>query len=156
MVRNGIIIFLAVVFCIATVGLSYAADEKTAPAAQPKAAVGTAAGAAARAIRRPAFNFITGTVSKIDASDAANPVIEVKNDLDGKAHTIKLTPYTNIVKVTELSELKSGDAVRVMSRNIEGSESAMSVTFGKIKKMTLPAARPAGEISELALPVAKK
>ena len=154
--KNSVIIFLAVVFCVAAVGLSYAADEKVVPATQPKAAIGAAAGAAAQAVRRPAFNFITGSVTNINSSDAANPAIEVKNDKDGKTHAIKVTPYTNIIKVTELSELKPGDTVRVMARNIEGSESAMSITFGKINKMMLPTATPAGEISEPVLPAAKK
>ncbi len=124
MIKNSIIVLVAAVLCIVTAGISHAADEKAIPAAQ--------------AVRRPAFNFITGSVTKIDTSDAANPVIEVKSDKDGKTHVIKLTPNTNIIKVTELSELKSGDAVRVMSRTVEGNESAMSVAFGKIKKMTLP------------------
>jgi len=47
-------------------------------------------------------------------------------------------PWTNITKVTDLSELKQGEAVRVISRKIDDKNTAMGIVFGNIKNAPAP------------------
>jgi Cu/Ag efflux protein CusF len=107
-------------------------------AAEAKKAVPPAAPAAAKQMPKPAFNTIGGTVVKIDTVDPANAKIEVKNDADGAVHLISVTPMTNINKVTDISELKAGDAVRVYSKKSDGNEIAMGIIFGKLAAHPVP------------------
>lgn len=93
-------------------------------------------------VPRPNFNMVFGTVSKIDTSDAANVKLEIKSAADDKMQTVSVVPWTNITKVTDMSELKTGDNVRVMSRKVDDKDVAMAVMFGKIQNR--PTARPAG------------
>ena len=74
-----------------------------------------------------------------DMTDPANVKLEVKNEADNTTHIVELTPTTNVMKATDVSELKAGDNVRVMARKVDNKEVAMNVMFGKIKK---PAPRP--------------
>lgn len=91
------------------------------------------------------FNMMLGTVSRIDTTDPANVKVELKDERDGKMHTVEVTPATNVTKMTEISELKVGDSVRVMARKVDDKEIAMGVMFGKLKKMTPPVMPPMGE-----------
>ncbi len=91
-----------------------------------------------RGAMKPNFNMMLGTVSKIDTSDPANVKVELKDERDGNIHTVEVTPATNVTKMTEISELKVGDSVRIMARRVEDKEVAMGVMFGKFKKMTPP------------------
>ncbi|MBI5143731.1 MAG: hypothetical protein HZA30_01505 [Candidatus Omnitrophica bacterium] len=86
------------------------------------------------------FSIIMGSISKIDVSDPAKPKLEVKSDMDNTVHTIEMTPWTNVSKVTDISELKSGDTVRIAARKAEGKEIAITILFGNIKN--IPTARP--------------
>jgi len=81
-----------------------------------------------------------GTIEKIDTADPANIKIQVKDDASGISRTISVVPWTNVTKVTDASELKTGDAIRVMVRKIEDKDVAMGILFGKIKN--LPPLRP--------------
>ncbi|OGW82877.1 MAG: hypothetical protein A2987_02140 [Omnitrophica bacterium RIFCSPLOWO2_01_FULL_45_10] len=90
----------------------------------------------------PTFAVVLGTVSGIDSKDPSKPILEVKSDVDNQIHTIETAPWTNVVKVTDITELKAGDTVRVMTRKIEGNEIAMNITFGKIKSAPLPMPLP--------------
>ena len=142
-------------FMYALIGLlSFSlADALYAQTAQKKAAAKTQASQtmpAASPMARPAFAVLFGSVTKIDTSDPAKPKLEIKNDTDGTTHTVELTPWTNVTKVTDILELKSGDNVRLMTRKMEDKEVAMTVVFGKIKNITsskpvtaAPAAIPA-------------
>jgi hypothetical protein len=47
-----------------------------------------------------------------------------------------------VTKVTDISELKTGEAIRVMCRKVDDKEVAMGVLFGNIKSMPPP--RPVG------------
>lgn len=117
------------------------AAQKKAIATRPQAAVQSEKAQTipeARPMARPAFAVLFGSVTKIDTSDPAKPKLEIKNDADGTAHTVELTPWTNVTKVTDISELKSGDNVRLMTRKMEDKEVAMTVVFGKIKNITRP------------------
>lgn len=132
-------------------GTAGAQDAKDAPAKPDPARIPAAA-----KMLKANFSSVFGTVTKIDTSNPAKPVIEVKNSRDGKVHTIQLTPATNITKVTDISELKQGENVRVMARTLDGAETALNVSFGKIKPpaATRPMARgqkPAGTPPEAAV-----
>jgi Cu/Ag efflux protein CusF len=120
---------------------------RVAAPATPPAVGGAPAAAAARApvtapaARRPNFTIIFGSITKIDNSDPTKPRLEVKSDMDGASHVIDLTPWTNVTKVTDVSELKPGETVRIMARKVENNEVAMTVVFGKIRNIYAP--RPA-------------
>ena len=77
--------------------------------------------------------MIAGTVVNIDNADPANVKLQVKNDADGSVRTVTVTPWTNITKVTDISELKAGEAVRMMTRKIDDKDVAMGIMFGKVK-----------------------
>ncbi len=95
------------------------------------------------AVKRPNFSFIFGNITRVDLSDPNKPRLEVKSDPDGSARALELTPWTTITKVTDISELKAGDTVRIMARKVDANEVAMTVVFGKIKNRSIPGqARP--------------
>jgi len=93
------------------------------------------------AVRRKEFSVIFGSVDSVDRSSSDKVVLRVTDDADGTVHTILATPRTNVTKVTDISELKPGDSIRVMTRTIDNNAYAMTVVFGNIKKMTGVAAR---------------
>lgn len=93
--------------------------------------------------RRPAFGVIGGSIVNINMSDPSKPVLEIKSDTDGKSHLVEMTQFTSVTKVTDISELKAGESVRVMTKNVDGKETAINVMFGKIR--ALPLRKPAGE-----------
>jgi len=137
-----VVIILVVMVCIAGMTLP-AFCQDTGRKARPKAGplvpkTAAGPGAGMPAAMRPNFGFVTGTISKIDTSDPANVKLEVKSDAKDQTHTIYTTPWTNVTKITDVSELKTGDAVRVMTRTDEDKEMAMNVMFGDIKKMPGP------------------
>jgi len=138
-------ILAVLVVALLTAGIVALADAQEKKAAAAKAPAVTAApraaGAAApTAPRRPNFAVIFGNITKIDNADPAKPKLEVKSDIDGTTHTVDITPWTNVTKVTDLSELKTGDTVRIMARKVDNNELAMTVVFGKIKNMYAPRA----------------
>ncbi len=116
----SVFILTAVLFYLGAEG--FAAEERP---ARP---------AAAATPLKPAFAMVFGEVTKIDKSDPARPAIEVKGDVDGKVRRIELTPATSVTKLTDISELKEGDTVRVMARRVDNKEVAISVMFSKFKK----------------------
>ena len=99
---------------------------------------GAVPGAAVKRPAKPNFAVVFGAITKIDASDPAKSKLEVKSDADGTTHALDIMPWTNVSKVTDLSELKVGDTVRVMSRKVEGKDVAVAVVFGKIKNLPRP------------------
>jgi len=92
----------------------------------------------AQAPVKSAFGMIVGTLTKIDTADPANVKLEVKSDRDNTIHVISIMPWTNITKISDVSDLKIGEAVRIMARNMDNKETAMGVMFGKIKPITAP------------------
>jgi len=106
------------------------------------AAVFAAETKAQAAPAKPKVNFtmIAGTLTAIDNSDPANAKITVKSDADGSVRTISVAPNTNVMKATDMSELKTGDPVRIMARKANDKDVAMQIMFGKMRP--LPAARP--------------
>lgn len=152
--RKTFSIILAVVFIIlAFSAVSFAADKAVqAPAAAAKTAP-------ARPMPPKAnFGMISGTVVSIDNADPANIKLQVKNDADGSVHTVSVTPWTNITKVTDVSELKIGEPIRLMTRKVEDKDVAMGIMFGKMKTMPAPALKnaPAPQIPQATAASAKK
>jgi len=141
-------LFMAVLIIVCFLGLSiaaFAADQKKAANA---ATVSTPSGrqqAGQRPLMRPNFTMIFGSITRIDNSNPAKPMLEVKSDADGKIHLIETTPSTSITKFTEISELKVGEPVRVMTRNVDKKEVAMGVMFGKIRNLPAPKTIPTKE-----------
>jgi len=134
MIKKALVLVVAVIFCAA--GFAMAADEakKVAPAKTAvSAASGMTAGNAARPMApKPEFSMISGKIEKINSSDPKNVSITVKNDKDGTSRTLTVMPWTNITKSAEISDLKTGEAVRVMARKAENKEIAMGIMFGKM------------------------
>ena len=131
--------------------MASAQEKKTAPVkTAPVKAVSPAPGAEQTAmppkalpVRQPAranFSVIAGSITNIDNTDPAKPKLVVLSEKDNTTHTLDITPWTNITKATDISELKTGEKVRVMVRKLENNEVAVNVLFGKIR--TAPPPRP--------------
>jgi len=134
--RKNMLLSITVIAVMAlnVCGISLAADEKKPMATAPKPPI-------APGVNRPNLNMFGGTIENIDRSDPANIKISVKSETDGVVHNLSVAPFTNITKITDASELKTGDAVRVMARKTEDNkETAMGILFGKIRN--LPPMRP--------------
>jgi hypothetical protein len=69
----------------------------------------------------------------VDSSDPLNIRLTVKNEKDDSTHTLTVMPWTNITRSAEISELKAGEKIRVMSRKTDDKEVAMGIMFGNIK-----------------------
>ncbi|MFA5142717.1 MAG: hypothetical protein WC522_00935 [Candidatus Omnitrophota bacterium] len=132
-------IIMAIAFALNLSVLSFAADKK----ATEKTTAATVQKATAKAATPPRANFgmIAGTITSIDNADPANVKLTVKNDADGSVRTVAVTQWTNITKVTDISELKTGESVRMMTRKVEDKDVAMGIMFGKIKTMPAPASK---------------
>ena len=135
------IVLVIFAFCMTLEAFDACAQGETKAAKPAPAPAKAPAQPAVPAQRMPRANFaiITGSITKIDTADPNNVKLEVVNDADKTTHTVAVTPWTNITKVTDITELKAGDTVRIMSRKVDENEVAMGVMFGKIKKIA-PAA----------------
>ena len=132
----ALIISAFVVTGLATPAISQ--DNKAAPKAVAAAEkMPTPPNAPARPTK-PMATVLFGSVSKIDNKNPSDVKLEVKSIADDSIHVIDVPAQANIVKVTDLSELKTGDTVRIMARNIEGKEVAMNIIFGKLKMIPRP------------------
>jgi len=87
---------------------------------------------------RPNFGMIAGAILSIDNTDPANIKLTVKNDADGSVRAVTVTPWTNITKVIDASELKIGEQVRMMTRRADDKDVAMGIMSGKVKNMPAP------------------
>ena len=131
MIKKVLVLAVLAVFCAASFAMAADTAKKTAPVAA--AAPGMTAGNTARPMPpKSEFSMISGKVEKVDSSDPANVKITVKNDKDGASHVLTVMPWTNITKSSEISELKTGEAVRVMARKTQDKEMAMGIMFGKM------------------------
>ncbi|MCX5678468.1 MAG: hypothetical protein NTY76_05095 [Candidatus Omnitrophica bacterium] len=84
------------------------------------------------------FSMILGNISKIDTADPSRIKIEVNGERDNQLHIVEIAPSTSVTKVTDISELKVGDPVRVMARKTDDKEVAIGVMFGNLKKLPAP------------------
>lgn len=138
MSRKAFILMVLAVFCAASLAMAADDAKKT-----PPVTAAAAKDAAGRQMQypKPEFTMITGTVEKIDTSDPANIRVTVKSDKDQTSRTLTVMPWTNITKSAEITELKQGEAVRVMARKSQDKEVAMGIMFGKMPmppKQALP------------------
>lgn len=135
MLKKALIVVALAVFAVASIQpASFAAEQKTAVKAMPGSAQ------AAMPIAKPNFSMIAGTVVSIDNADPNNVKLQVKNEKDGAIHNIVVMPSTNITKVTDVSELKAGEPIRLMTRKADDKEMAMGIMFGKVKNIPAPPA----------------
>ena len=127
-------VMILVIFAVVSIqGNLFAAEQKTANKTAPKtAAVDT------KNIAKPNFGMIAGTIVNIDTTDPNNIKLQIKSDADGAIRNIIVTPWTNVTKVTDPSELKTGDTVRLMTKKDGDKEVAMGIMFGKIKNIMPP------------------
>ncbi len=123
--KKIVFIYFVAIFCIAIVLPAFATDAK-----KPEAPVAR--------LSRPNFVILSGTVSKIDNADPGNVKLDIKSDKDNSIHTLSVMPWTNITKVTDIGELKQGEAVRVITRKVDNKDAAMGIVFGKIKTVMPP------------------
>jgi Cu/Ag efflux protein CusF len=144
--RKALIVIVAVVFCALSAGVALAADKPAATAAPAAKAMPP------KPLPRANFSMLYGTVTKVDSADPNSVKVEVKNEADGATHVVEVIPATNVTKVTEISELKVGENVRIMARKADNKEVAMGVMFGKIRK---PAPRPAAPAAMPEMPKAE-
>jgi len=149
--KKAIALSLAAVFCLVTTGISFAAEKEAVKPAATAIATGPANVMAAKPKPRASISMLYGALVNIDRTDPAKIKLEVKNEADNTTHIVELAPTANVIKVTDISELKPGENVRVMARKVDDKEVAMNVMFGKIKK---PAPRPARPIVTMPPPAA--
>lgn len=142
--KIALVVILAVCFAFVGQAGALAAEQKT--SAAPKAAIKPTS----------SFAMVAGTIESVDVSDPANIKVSVKNDADGVVRTISVTPYTSITKTTDISELKTGDNVRMMTKKADNKEVAMGIMFGKLKPMAAPAATAAKPAAKATVATAKK
>ena len=128
MIKKALVLAVMVVFCAASFAMAADVAKKAAPAAPGMTAENTAR----QMPPKSEFSMITGKVENVDSSDPANVKITVKNDKDGSSRTLAVMPWTNITKSSDISELKTGEAVRVMARKAQDKEIAMGIMFGKM------------------------
>ncbi|MFA6141707.1 MAG: hypothetical protein WC738_00230 [Candidatus Omnitrophota bacterium] len=149
MARKVVVAALAVASCLAGIyGVSYAADQKAPASVKPMAQTTPAKPA------RPAnISMFGGTIENIDNSDPANVKIQVKDDATGASRTITVAPWTNVTKVTDITELKKGEAIRTMVRKTGDKDVAMGIMFGKIKTLPPLKQRPVTPPAAPKLPV---
>jgi hypothetical protein len=153
--RKYMVIAVVSLMSLAFISSSFAADtgavKKNSP---PEPGIARAMPAK---MPRSNFSMLYGKISKIDTSDPANAKIEVINEADNATHIIDVPPSTNITKATDISELKTGENVRIMARKVDSKEVAMGVMFGKIRKpMPRPAIPAAKMIPPAAAPIAQE
>jgi len=174
MVKRFVFITLIALVAVFLGAAAYAQEKATdkkaaavpavpaAPAPAAQQAVPTGQAGMPAGVERPNFAVIFGSVDSIDSSDPAKPILKIKSDIDGSIHTIDVSPWTNITKVTDFSEIKTGDSVRLMTRKIEDREVAMTIVFGKIKNIYRPmqagaqAGQPATPPNQAPVPAEKK
>ena len=126
--KKSIIVIVVLSFC----AVSFAAAMKE-PATTAKKVTQTINSPQSGPVpQKPNFGMIAGTVTSVNSTDPANVKLSVKNDADGTVHTIAVTPWTNITKVTDISELKEGEQVRMMTRKVDDKEVAMGIMFKSI------------------------
>ena len=129
------------IFVIASLcRVSFAADEKKAAPARPMMSQGQMRGPTGpqgpmMPGRGPNLNMVGGIIESIDTSDPANVKVTIKEDMTGAARTVLVAPWTNVTKITDVSELKAGDSVKVMLKKTGDTEMAMGIMFGNIKNM---------------------
>ena len=135
MSKKAFIVILAMAVVMASGAISIAAEQKAAALGSPAKPAVMSTTAATRTPVKPNFGMVAGSIVAIDSADPANVKLSVKNDADGSVRTIFVTPWTNITKVTDVSELKTGEPVRMMTRKVDDKDVAMGIMFGKMKSM---------------------
>jgi len=132
--KASALILVIAAFALTVPALLFAADG------QAKASPMTKLHQAGPAQPKANFAMLSGTLVSIDNADPANVILTVKNDADGSTRTVSVTPITNITKVTDVSELKANEPIRIMTRKIDNKDVALGIMFGKMKVMPAPAA----------------
>ena len=140
--RKAFSIIIVVVFMVLALSvISFAADVK-APAADVKKAA-----PAHHTSKKANFVMISGTILSIDNTDPTNIKVQVKTGADGSIHTVSVTPWTNITKAADLSDIKTGEPIRIMTRKVEDKDVAMGIMLGKIKNVKAPPHAPKAPIA---------
>lgn len=130
---------LVVLFCI--VALSVVFVSSSFAAAQKKDAAPTTQQTPDKKPMPPInrnIDFISGTISKIDAAVPGSVKVEIINDADNKAHVVEIGAATNILKVIDAADLKAGDKARIVAKQSDGKELALSVVTGNLKETRMP------------------
>lgn len=131
--KKFFIVAMAFFVTLSLSGVSSAADKtvKTiAPAAAQKAAP-----------KKANFDMVAGVIESIDNTNPSEVKIKVKNNAGDSSRVVAVTPWTNITKVTDVSELKAGEQVRMMTRKVDDKDVAMGIMFGKMKTIPAPMAK---------------
>ncbi len=80
-------------------------------------------------------NIAYGEVVSIDLNSS---VLTIKDATGATESSISFTPSTGVTKMTDASEIKQGDKIRIIYQDNEGKKVAKAIMFGKIR--TAPAA----------------
>jgi len=134
--RRYLMFLFVALFCIVMVNASDAAEKTAASNSEAPAAAKTSP-----TMRTPPpypftrGDIITlfGTLNKIDNSTPGIVKLEVTDNADGKMHSIEAPFQINVAKITDISEMRSGDTVRIMAKKVSDKEVAINIIFGKIK-----------------------
>lgn len=112
----------------------FATEEKKASATvSAPAKMSTSKEMSAVKTKKANIAIMSGTILKIDTLNPQETRLEVKNDKDGTTYTMTAIPSTKVRKVADISEIKTGDMVRIISKKVDDKNIALGLVFGKIK-----------------------
>jgi len=130
-VKKAIAIFVAVLFVFAMASLSFAAEEKAAPAPMEKKAEPA----------KPKVKMVTGEVKAVDMKAMT---VTVTKMMKGKAEesVVTVSDKTKVMMGKEkkaLADVKAGDKVTVKFTEVEGKNVAKSIAIHEAEKKAEPA-----------------
>jgi len=134
-VKKVIAIFVAVLFVFAMASLSFAAEEKAAPAPMEKKAE------PAKPAEKPKVKMVTGDVKAVDTKAMT---VTVTKMVKGKAEesVVTVSDKTKVMMGKEkkaLADVKAGDKVTVKYTEVEGKNVAKSIAIHEAEKKAEPA-----------------
>lgn len=127
-----LVILYAIFSLFIFTALSYGANKNTPAAKTPKATQVTPMPEDIPKNIVPPIktNILFGEIISIDQ---ANSTVKIKNTVTSEESTVSYTPTTSVTKVTDMSDLKQGDNIRVIYQDASGKKTARAIMFGKIK-----------------------
>ena len=133
--KKAITIFVAVLFVFAMASISFAADEKAAPAPVEKKA------APAKTSAKTKVKQVSGEVKAVDMQAMT---VTVTKMVKGKAQesVVTVSDKTSVMMGKEkkaLADVKAGDKVTVKYTEVEGKKVAKSIAIHEAEKKTEPA-----------------
>lgn len=127
--KKTIAIIVSILFVLSVAGLSFAAEQKAAPAPEKKEMKKEAAPAEKKTEKKAAPKTVSGEVAAVDAKAMTVTVKGKKGDV-----AITVDDKTKFEKGKTLADVKVGDKATVKYTEADGKNVAKSVTVKAAKK----------------------